>query len=88
MSDDEIEAEHKYIIDHFTGITTALMQVIKGLQSQPSYDHQVFLRYMATIQVAYEQREIEAPVRDSAYQDTLAQFAKTPPRIAPFVRKQ
>lgn len=88
MTDDEIEAAHKYITDHFTGITTALMQIIKGLQSQPGYDHQVFLRYLAAIQVAAEQKESLAPVRDSAYQDTLSQFAKTPPPIAPFVSKQ
>ena len=88
MGDDEIEAAHKQIVEYFTGITTALTQIIMGLQSQPGYDHQVFLRYLATIQVAYEQREIEAPGRDSAYQETLERFAKTPPHIEPFVSKQ
>ena len=88
MSDDEIEAAHKQIFEYFTGVTTALTQVVLGLQAQPGYDHQVFLHYLATIQVAYEQREIEAPVRDSTYQETLSRFSKTPPHIEPFLSKQ
>ena len=88
MSDDEIEAAHKEIVEYFTGVTTALTQVIMGLQAQPAYDHQVFLRYLAVIQVASEQRQLDSSIRDSAYQETLSKFAKTPPQIQPLMSKQ
>lgn len=88
MTDDEIEAEHKQIIDHFTGVTTALLQVIQGLQAQPGYDHSKFLTYLAAYQVSGERREnsVQA-VFHKAHQDTLASFAKTPPQVGSLAQK-
>ena len=88
MNDDEIEAAHKQIIDHFTGITTALTQVIHGLQAQPGYNHQRFLAHLSIYQVSGEQKEkSDRPVFDKAHQDTLASFAKSPVQVEPLLQR-
>ena len=88
MSDDEIEAEHKHIIDHFTGITTALTQVIHALQAQSGYDHKRFEAHLSIYQVSGEQKEMSGrPVFDKAYQDTLASFAKSPVQVPPLLQR-
>ena len=88
MNDDEIESEHKKIIDHFTGVTTALIQVIQGLQAQPGFDHQRFLANLAVYQVSGEQPETSVPaVFHKAHQDTLASFSKTPVQVPPLASK-
>ena len=88
MSDDEIEANNEKIMHYFTGVTTALTQVIQALQAQSGYDHQKFLTYLATYQVVGERMASSAlSVRDKSYQDTLALFAKTPPQVGSLAQK-
>jgi hypothetical protein len=77
MDDEELQSEFARIVGYFTGVTTALTQVIRGLQAQAGYDHQAFLAHLAVYQVVGEQTESKAPEgANSAYQETLAFFAK------------
>jgi len=80
MTDDEIHAEFKKTIEHFTGITTALTQVIQLLQRQPGYNHKIFLSNLAVVQVSAEQKDFEArAVFHKAHSETLERFAQPPP---------
>ena len=87
MTDEEIESNNAKMVHYFSGVTAALSVVIQALQAQPGYDHRKFLDYLATYQVVGERTGTEAPVRDSAYQDTLSLFAKTPPQFESVARK-
>lgn len=86
MTDDEINDGLRKVTEYFTGITSALSLVIRGLQAQPGYDHQVFLRYLAAFQVTGEKMADGSEIRDRALQETLEQFSTLPPEIPPFMK--
>lgn len=87
MTDDEIMAGFVAVGEKYGGAVAALTNVIHALQAQPGYDHQHFLAMLAAFQVGGERRPIGSPGFDSAYQDTLAQFSKTPIQLPAMLHK-
>ena len=75
MENHEKEADFKKIIDHFTGVTAALIHSIRCLQAQPGYQHPLFQNQLAAIQVSGEMRaRADMPLFNKAYQETLEHF--------------
>ena len=84
MEKDEIEAEFKKLVDHFTGVNTALIHAIRCLQAQPDYQHPLFQSHLAAIQVSGEMKQrADMPNFNRAYQETLGMFGKPLRRVKP-----
>ncbi len=57
MTTDELKEYMDAMATDISGRVLALMQVIRVLQSQPSYDHEAFLAMLGTLEAALEDSE-------------------------------
>ncbi len=78
MTDDEIAELVSAVAAKSSGICTALIAVVRAMQSQPGFDHPAFVKQLAALQAAYEHFEWPSPDVKEAFEQTLEQFGSKP----------